>query len=99
MSKAGKRILQGAREALAFVNDAADLDAYVVHVPKKMDLRALRKARNMTQEAFAIRYGFNVARLRDWEQGRSQPDGAARAYLKLIEREPEVVERVLADAS
>jgi len=34
--------------------------------------------------------------VRDWEQGRSQPDSAARAYLMVIEREPEAVERALA---
>jgi putative transcriptional regulator len=50
----------------------------------------------MTQEEFAFRYGLTLARVRDWEQGRSAPDGAARAYLRVIEKEPEAVHRALA---
>lgn len=42
-----------------------------------------------------MRYNLSVARVRDWEQGRSQPDGAVRAYLREIEREPQAVERAL----
>jgi putative transcriptional regulator len=47
----------------------------------------------MTQETFALRFG--LARVRDWEQGRSAPNGAVRAYLKVIQNEPEAVERAL----
>jgi len=35
----------------------------------------------------------------DWEQGRYQPDQASRAYLLVIEREPEVVQRALEAAA
>jgi len=38
----------------------------------------------LSQEAFAERYHINVARLRDWEQGRSKPDSAARGYLESL---------------
>ena len=38
----------------------------------------------------------SVPRIRDWEQGRSKPDGAVRAYLLVIQREPEAVNRALA---
>src|SRR2546425_2663811 len=46
--------------------------------------------------AFATRYGLNPRRLQDWEQGRAQTDGPARAYLLVILREPRAVERALA---
>jgi putative transcriptional regulator len=58
----------------------------------------MRQKLGMTQEEFAIRYGLTLARVRDWEQGRSAPDGAARAYLRVIEKEPEAVDRALAVA-
>lgn len=61
-------------------------------------MRAIRKGLKMSQEVFAEHFGFSAARVRDWEQGRSSPDQAVRAYLRIIEEEPEVVERVLTAA-
>ncbi len=68
---------------------------YVVHVPKKIDVRSIRRGRKLTQAAFARRYGFALSALRDWEQGRRQPERSARILLRVIEREPEAVERAL----
>jgi putative transcriptional regulator len=50
----------------------------------------------MTQEAFAAAYQIPVGTLRDWEQGRTEPDQANRAYLKVIAVDPEFVRRALA---
>jgi putative transcriptional regulator len=94
--KAGSRILQGAREALAYAKGAADVSAYRIHVPSEIDVKALRRNLRLSQSEFAQRYGFTAARVRDWEQGRSKPDGAVRAYLMVIVREPRAVERALA---
>lgn len=61
-----------------------------------------RKARamtNLSQEAFAQRYGIPVGTLRDWEQGRRAPDAATRNYLRVISRIPEAVARALDDAA
>lgn len=61
--------------------------------------RAVRLARQRTglsQAMFAERFKINVRRLQDLEQGRSAPDSALLAYLKVIEKEPEAVERALA---
>ena len=69
-----------------------------VLVPSSVDVRAIRKARKMTQAAFADAFGFTLAQLRDWEQGRATPNHAAPAYLLLIPREPEAVRRALAAA-
>jgi putative transcriptional regulator len=49
----------------------------------------------LSQRGFAGVYRFEIARLRDLEQGRIQPDSATLAYLTVIAREPEVVERAL----
>ena len=49
----------------------ADLSQYKVHIPKDLDVKAIRKGTGLTQEAFALRYGFNLGRLRDLEQKRT----------------------------
>jgi putative transcriptional regulator len=60
-------------------------------------VRRVREEAGLSQARFAERYRINPARLRDWEQGRSTPDSAVLAYLKVIEREPQAVARALAD--
>jgi putative transcriptional regulator len=60
------------------------------------EVKAIRHRRGLSQPAFAARYGLNLRTLQDWEQGRAQPDGPARAYLLVIDREPRAVERALA---
>jgi putative transcriptional regulator len=58
-------------------------------------IRTLRRALGLTQEAFASRYHIPLGTLRDWEQGRREPDQPARAYLRVIARDPEGVHRAL----
>lgn len=95
MSKLGKRLIESARQAKAWV-EGQKIDGFVVHVPDSVDVRAIRRRTGLTQANFAARYGFSVASVRDWEQGRRTPERAARSFLKVIEREPEAVERALA---
>jgi len=57
--------------------------------------KIIRRALALTQEEFAIRYHIPLGTLRDWEQGRAVPDQPTQAYLKVIAREPERVERLL----
>src|SRR5271168_2033629 len=45
-------------------------------------IKTLRRALGLTQEEFAARYHIPLGTLRDWEQGRSEPDQPARAYLQ-----------------
>lgn len=58
-------------------------------------VRVIRRALGLSQEDFAARYHIPLGTLRDWEQGRVEPDQAARAYLKVIAREPETVSEAL----
>jgi putative transcriptional regulator len=51
----------------------------------------IRRALKLSQEAFAARFHIPIGTLRDWEQGRKDPDAAARAYLRVIGRNPEAV--------
>ena len=62
-------------------------------------VKTLRRALGFTQEEFATRYQIPVGILRDWEQGRAEPDPPARAYLKVIARDPEHVHRLLQTGS
>ena len=88
-------IADGLREAIAFANGAAEASTYRIHVPAKVDVRAIRKKVGLSQNEFARRFGFSPARIRDWEQGRSRPDGALRAYLMVIERKTDAVMEAL----
>ena len=58
--------------------------------------KTLRRALALTQEEFAVRYHIPLGTLRDWEQGRCEPDQPARAYLAVIANDPEGVKRALA---
>ncbi len=95
MSKLGKKLIAAAKEGIAIARGEADPKTYKVSVPASVDVKAVRRRLRLTQEEFAIRYNLTIARVRDWEQGRSVPDSAARAYLTVIEKEPEAVKRAL----
>jgi putative transcriptional regulator len=56
-----------------------------------VNVKKLRERLGLTQEAFAATYRIPVGTLRDWEQGRKNPDAPARAYLLVIQKNPEVV--------
>ncbi len=58
-------------------------------------VKVIRRALELTQEEFATRYHIPLGTLRDWEQGRAEPDQPTRAYLTLIARDPERVNRML----
>jgi putative transcriptional regulator len=64
--------------------------------PRRVDVAALRKRLKMSQAAFAARFGLDVSAVHAWEQGRRQPDRAARVLLTVIDREPAAVLRALA---
>jgi putative transcriptional regulator len=57
--------------------------------------KIIRRALQLTQEEFASRYHIPLGTLRDWEQGRAEPDQPTQAYLTLIALDPEHVNRTL----
>ena len=57
--------------------------------------KTLRRALGLTQEEFALRFQIPLGTLRDWEQGRAEPDQTARAYLKVIAGDANAVQRAL----
>lgn len=95
MSKVGESILRGLEQALAFADGTAKKGTCVVHIPPEIDVKAIRGRLGLTQPEFATRFWFNIDTLRLWEQGRRVPEGPTRAYLMVIDREPEAVEKAL----
>ena len=61
-------------------------------------VKIIRRALKLSQEDFAERFHIPIGTLRDWEQGRKDPDAAARAYLIVIGRNPEAVRQALSPA-
>jgi putative transcriptional regulator len=59
----------------------------VVHVPPDFDVKALRRKLGMSQARFAASFGFGLAAVQSWEQGRHPSEGAARILLKVSEHE------------
>ncbi len=76
--------------------DESRVRVHTVSVPETVDVKKVRAKLKMSQGEFSLHYGFKAATVRDWEQGRRKPDRAARILLTVIDREPEVIERVLA---
>ncbi len=73
-------------------------DADLARMKRVPRIKTLRRALRLTQEEFAARYHIPLGTLRDWEQGRCEPDQPARAYLMVIARDPERVMRALEHA-
>ena len=92
----GKRIVESMKEALAISREELSPGTYNIHVPESVDVKGIREKMGLSQCSFANRFGLSVHALRNWEQGKRQPDPAARAYLKVIEKVPDVVTKVLA---
>jgi len=73
-------------------------DADLARMKRVPRIKTLRRALRLTQEEFAARYHIPLGTLRDWEQGRCEPDQPARANLTVIARDPERVMRALEHA-
>jgi putative transcriptional regulator len=93
----GSRILESMKEAVAIAQGTMPEGKYAVHIPETVDVKAIRAHMGLSQAGFAARFGLSLHTLRNWEQGKRMPDPAARAYLKVIEKAPEVVSSVLAE--
>jgi len=58
-------------------------------------VKLLRVRLRLTQEQFAKRYGIPLTTLRDWEQGRTDPDRAVQSYIAAIDADPEAIAKAL----
>ena len=94
-SKVGREIIKGLKLVEKHVKGEIDLPVRYVNVPDFVDVKAIREKIGLTQAEFARRYGISRRSLEEWEQGRRQPEGAVRAYLFVIDRNPRAVETAL----
>lgn len=77
--------------------DALPLSDAQLKRSKRVPLaKVIRRGLGLSQQEFAEIFGIPIGTLRDWEQGRFEPDQAARSYLKVIARNPDAVRRALA---
>jgi putative transcriptional regulator len=95
MSRAADSIRKGLEQAVRYAKRRSSRNTYRVHVPGHVDVKAIRKKLGMTQKTFAARFGFSINTLRHWEQGKREPEGPTRAYLLVIDRAPDAVQRAL----
>jgi len=96
-SALGRRLVAGLKDALAHARGERVLPSYTVTVPDSVDVAKLRNRLGLSQAAFARAFGLDVTAIHAWEQGRRQPDRAARVLLAVIGKEPQAVMRALSN--
>src|SRR5580704_12208986 len=89
----GADLIEGMEVVLAHQRGKVELEQVW---PRPVDVKAIRKKVKMSQAEFSRAYCISKRGLQEWEQGGRQPDSAARAYLRVIAKEPAVVRRALA---
>lgn len=93
--KTNTELIQSLNEVTAYLEGKKTGVRVTVVVPDEVDVLVIRQKFGMTQDEFAERYGFPVGTVRNWEQKRRKPEGAARILLRLIESYPSEVEKIL----
>jgi putative transcriptional regulator len=94
----GQEMITSLKEAIAWAG-GEDVPVRVTKVRVPMiDVRGVRCRLGLSQSEFASKFGFQTATLRNWEQGRTRPDGPARVLLAVIAQHPEAVEDALRKA-
>ena len=99
MNRVSRGVIAGLKQAVAHARGEISLPVRYYDVPGPVDVKAIRAKSGLSQSEFAGRYGFNVRTLQEWELGRTEPPSVVRAYLTVIDRFPETVERALKGAA
>src|ERR1700680_886390 len=95
--KAVDKIAEGMKEAIEIAR--GERQPAKLYVPPEIDVRAIRNKLGVSQDGFAAAFGFTIHQIRQWEQGRSRPLGAVRAYLSVIDRDPKFLLGLLRKAA
>ena len=94
MGKFAKELITSLGQAAAHARGrkVRGMRVTAVEIP---DVKAIRRSLRMSQNRFSAAYRIPLATLKNWEQGRRQPDAPASAYLLAIKRRPrEIMEAV-----
>jgi len=92
-TRLGSALVDGMTQVLAHVRGEIELKSYTL--PGPINVKAIRKKVGMSQSEFASAFALNRRTLQEWEQGKTAPDNAVRAYLTVIERNPKAVVEAL----
>jgi putative transcriptional regulator len=92
MSEAFKSIKKGLDQA---IKHAAGKGKAIIHRPKPVNVKDVRKKIGMSQTSFAATFGISVATLRHWERGDRNPHGPALVLLNVIKINPKAVLKAL----
>ena len=95
MTSRGRSILKGLTEFNEFLEGERSLRAYHYDIPEPVNVREIREKTGLSQPEFAARFAISPRTLQEWEQGRAIPDSAVRAYLTVIARDPQAVQKAL----
>jgi putative transcriptional regulator len=95
----GKEIIEGLEEIKAWKAGKKKLETTTVELPGGARVSAIRKELGLSQDQFARFMGVSVATLRNWEQGRREPRGAARSLLLVASMQPAAVLKAFMAAS
>jgi putative transcriptional regulator len=96
MSRFGRELIQSLKQAAEHAQSGKVRGMRVTAV-EVQDVKAIRRALRMSQDEFATVYRIPLATLKNWEQGRRQPDAPAAAYLRAIKRRPKEVMEAVGD--
>ena len=96
MTPRGRSILRGVTEFQEFLQGKRSLRAFHYDIPDPVNVREIRRKTGLSQAEFAARFAISPRTLQEWEQGRTVPDSAVRAYLTVIFRNPQAVQKALA---
>jgi len=91
----GRRLLRALQEVDAHLSGEVPPREYRYTIPNPVGVRSIRAKTGLSQSDFAQRFAIELRTLQDWEQGRRTPDAAVRAYLTVIERQPDAVTEAL----
>ena len=58
---------------------------------RPVDVKRIRKKLHVSQSQFSMMIGVSKSTLQNWEQGRREPEGPAKALLRVVEKRPEAV--------
>jgi putative transcriptional regulator len=93
--------LKGVSDAEAEARALADVDnpplseQQLRRMALAREVRLVREKTGLSQPQFAARFHIGLARLRDFEQARSEPDFVVRVFLRMIQEDPGRAERLV----
>lgn len=86
-------LMESMNQAVAIIKGEMKPSRVFVYSP--LNVKKIREKAKKNQEEFAHMIGVSIGTLRNWEQGRRQPEGPALALLRLVAFDPDYVAQVL----